>query len=156
MTLMDQVSQGTSSYKAASMPIEDVKEEDVNRHQGQLAYRFVTIEPISFLLLFLCEEDFDLSLLSALPDSLQRAQEPINCLIYELLCSFIFYCRKCHVKTFDAGRLDDSKEPVEEYPMKDSSKGWSCRFTVNDLNTNYTLELLLVWNDGSPGQTLAP
>jgi hypothetical protein len=125
------------------MPLEAVKEEDIDRHQRRLAYRFVAIEPISLLLLFLREEDFDLSLLSALLDSLQCAQEPINRLIYKLLCGFIFYCWERHVKTFDAGWLDDSKEPVEEYPVKDSSKGLSCRFTINYLNTSKTLELPL-------------
>lgn len=121
MTLIAQVSQGTSSYERASVPLEAIKEEDIDRHLTRLAYRFIAIEPISLLLLFLRKEHFNLSLLSALPDSLQCPQEPINRLIYEFLCGFIFYCWERHVKTFDAGWLNDSKEPVEEYPVKDSS-----------------------------------
>jgi hypothetical protein len=146
VTLIAQVSQGTSSYERASVYV--FLRKTLDRHPRRSTYRFVAIEPISLLLLFLREEDFDLSLLSALPDSLQCPQEPINRLIYEFLCGFIFYCWECHVKTFDAGWLNDPKEPVEEDPVKDSSKGLPCRFTVDYLNTNKTLELLLAWNDG--------
>lgn len=110
------------------------------------AYRLVATEPISLLLLFLCEEDFDLSLFIALLDGLQCAQEAVYRIVYEFLRIFILYCRECDIQTIYTGWLDDPKETMEEYAMEHGSECLSCCLTVDYLNMDKNIRLILGLN----------